>query len=48
MQKWFDIIDINELKPYIATSFQGKKGRVWYNSDFDNEKEDCVSDIKKY
>ena len=49
MQKWFDIIDINQLKPYITTrNFGDKRGRVWYNSDFDNEKEDCVSDIKKY
>lgn len=49
MKKWFDIIDINELKPYIATrNFGDHRGRVWYNSDFDNEKEDCVSDIKKY
>ena len=49
MQKWFDIIDINELKPYITTrNFGDHRGRVWYNSDFDNEKEDCVSDITKY
>ena len=49
MQKWFDIIDINQLKPYITTrNFRDKRGRVWYNSDFDNEKENCVSDIKKY
>ena len=49
MKKWFDIIDINQLKPYVATRNYGDhRGRVWYNSDFDNEKEDCVSDIKKY
>jgi len=49
MKKWFDIIDINQLKPYITTrNFGDHRGRVWYNSDFDNEKEDCVSDIKKY
>ena len=49
MKKWFDIIDINQLKPYITTRNSGDhRGRVWYNSDFDNEKEDCVSDIKKY
>ena len=49
MKKWFDIIDINQLKPYITTrNFGDHRGRVWYNSDFDNEKEDCVSDINKY
>jgi hypothetical protein len=49
MKKWFDIIDINKLKPYIATRNYGdKRGRVWYKSDFDNKKEDCVSDITKY
>lgn len=46
MKKWFDIIDINELKPYIATrNFGDKRGRVWYRDDFDNESEDCLSDI---
>ena len=49
MKKWFDIIDINQLKPYITTRNYGDhRGRIWYNNDFDNEKEDCVSDIKKY
>lgn len=49
MKKWFDIIDINELKPYIATrNFGDHRGRVWYENNFDNKKEDCVSDIKKY
>lgn len=44
MQKWFDIIDINELKPYIATSNKGDY-RVWYRDDFDNEKDDCITSI---
>lgn len=49
MKKWFDIIDINELKPYIATRNYGDhRGRVWYENDFNNKKEECVSDIKKY
>ena len=49
MRKWFDIIDINELKPYIATRNFGKpgKGRVWYRSNFVNEKEECLTDINK-
>lgn len=49
MKKWFEIIDINQLKPYIATRNYGpEKGRVWYNDNFDNKKEDCVTDIKKF
>ena len=40
MKKWFEIIDINELKPYIATrNFGAPKGRVWYKDDFPNELE---------
>jgi hypothetical protein len=35
MKKWFDIFDINELKPYIAT--QKDRGiRVHYRSNFKN------------
>ena len=49
MKKWFDIIDINKLKPYIATRNYGdKRGRVWYENNFNNDEEDCISDIKKY
>ena len=49
MKKWFEIIDINQLKPYIATRNYGdKRGRVWYNNNFDNKKENCVNNIKKY
>jgi len=48
MRKWFDIIDINELKPYISTrNFGGTKGRVWYRDDFPNEIEDCMIDINQ-
>ena len=48
MRKWFDIIDINELKPYIATrNFGGNKGRIWYRDDFTNELEDCMIDINQ-
>jgi hypothetical protein len=46
MRKWFDIIDVNELKPYIATrNFGPDKGRVWYNNDFVNEKEECLTNV---
>lgn len=44
MQKWFDIIDINELKPYIATR-NADGGRIWYRDNFDNDIEDCLSNI---
>lgn len=49
MRKWFDIIDINELKPYIATRNFGKpgRGRVWYRSNFVNEKEECLTNINE-
>ena len=42
MIKWFDVIDINELKPYIATK-SGFKGRLWYRDNFDNDENDCFS-----
>jgi hypothetical protein len=48
MRKWFDIINIDELKPYVATrNFGGKNGRVWYRDNFNNEEEDCLTDINK-
>jgi hypothetical protein len=48
MKKWFDIIDVNELKPYVATrNFGGTKGRVWYRNDFPNEIENCMTDINQ-
>lgn len=48
MQKWFEIIDINELKPYIATrNFGDYRGRVWYRDNFDHFEEDCLTDINQ-
>lgn len=49
MKKWFHIIDVNELKPYIGTRNFGPKhgGRVWHRDDFDNRKEDCLTDINQ-
>ena len=46
MKKWFEIIDVNELKPYIATrNFGDERGRVWYRDNFDNDENDCLTDI---
>jgi hypothetical protein len=49
LKKWFHIIDISELKPYIATRNFGPKdgGRKWYRNDFDNKKEECLTDINQ-
>jgi hypothetical protein len=33
MQKWYSIIDINELKPYIATQ-SAEGGRIYYKDDY--------------
>ena len=45
MQKWFEIIDVNELQPYCATRNLGNGTRVWYNNDFNNNAEDCLINI---
>lgn len=46
MRKWFDVIDINELQPYIATrNFGPDRGRVWYRNDFVNEDEECLTNL---
>ena len=47
MKSWFDIIDVNELQPYVATRNFGNGKRVWYNNDFNNNAEDCLIDINK-
>ena len=44
MRKWFEIINIDELKPYIATRNFSEK-RVWYRNDFDHEEQMCLTDI---
>jgi hypothetical protein len=46
MRKWFDIINVDELKPYIATQNLGQK-RKWFRSDFDHIKEKCLTDINQ-
>ncbi len=48
MKKYFEIIDINELKPYIATrKFTDEASRVWFRNDFDNKKENCLTNINE-
>jgi hypothetical protein len=49
LKKWFHIIDINELKPYIATYSGGSsnKTRIWFRDNFDHEKEKCLTDINQ-
>jgi hypothetical protein len=47
MKKWFDIIDINELKPYIATRNHHDLGRIWYRDNFDHYEENCLTDINQ-
>ena len=44
MRKWFDIINVDQLKPYIATQNIGQK-RIWFKSDFDHIKEKCLTNI---
>lgn len=44
MKRWFDIVDINDLKPYIVTTNSGD-GRKWYRDDFNNEFENCLTKI---
>lgn len=47
MRKHFEIVDINKLKPYIATrNFGDERGRVWYRDDFNNNAEDCLETLK--
>jgi hypothetical protein len=47
MKKNFEIIDVNNLKPYIATrNFGDAEGRIWYRDNFDNDSEDCISEFK--
>ena len=47
MRKWFEIVDVNELKPYISTRSNGGKngGRIYYRDNFVNEKEDSMTNI---
>jgi hypothetical protein len=47
MKKWFEIVDVNDLKPYIITRNYGDTGRVWYNDDFDHKENDCLTDINE-
>lgn len=44
MKKWFDVIDVNELKPYIATCNKDNK-RIWFRDNFNNDENDCYTNI---
>ena len=45
LKKYFEIIDINLLKPYLATfTYNGENGRKWYESNFDNE--NCITSFE--
>lgn len=50
IRKYFDVVDVNELKPYVVTRSNGGPtgGRMWWYSNFDNDEEDCVTSLKKY
>lgn len=49
LKKWFYIVDINNLKPYIATqNFRDVRGRKWFRSFFNHKKNECITNIKDY
>lgn len=43
INKWFDIVDVNELKPYLATCIVNSGERVWMESNWDGE--NCISKL---
>ena len=46
LKKWFTIIDINELQPYITTYSGGSdKTRKWFRDDFDHQNEKCLTTL---
>lgn len=46
MRDSFVIINIDELKPYIGTQNTLQK-RIWFKSNFDHTKENCLTDINQ-
>ena len=49
LKKWFEIEDINNLKPFVATrNFRDSRGRVFYRTDFNHRIEECINNIKDY
>lgn len=50
IKKWFDVIDVNKLKPYIVTRSNGSLdgGRKWWYDNFDNKEEECVTSLVGY
>jgi hypothetical protein len=49
LRKWFQIVNIDELKPYISTRSNGgpNYSRIYYRDDFDHEKETSLTDINQ-
>jgi hypothetical protein len=46
LKKWFTIIDINELQPYIATYSGGSdKTRKWFRDDFNHKDQQCLTTL---
>lgn len=50
VRKYFDVVDVNQLQPYIVTRSNGgpNGGRKWWYNDFNNEEEDCVTNLQHY
>lgn len=43
LKRWFHIIDVNELKPYLATAITNSGDRMWLESNFDNYL--CITEL---
>lgn len=50
IRKYFDVVDVNKLKPYIVTRSNGGRdgGRKWWHNNFNNADEECVTSLKNY
>jgi len=50
IRKWFDVVDVNRLKPYIVTRSNGGEdgGRKWWFNNFNNKEEECVTSLAMY
>jgi hypothetical protein len=42
IKKWFNIIDVNELKPYIATQ-KSENSRIYFHNNYDNN--GCITKL---
>ena len=43
LKRWFHIIDVNELKPYLATAITNSGDRMWLESNFHNYL--CITEL---